>query len=73
MYKGAWKGGAVHSEFAEINAYVYHSARGVLLDCVIWCLAPYIDETRTYGWLRCHLARATRALVRRVWIARIDD
>jgi hypothetical protein len=63
----------VNSEFAEINAYIYHSARGFVLDCVIWCLAPYIDESRGYGRLRCQLARMTRALVRRVWVARIND
>jgi len=58
------------SQFAEINAYVYHSARGVLLDVVIWCLGPYVDDTRGYGLLRVVLARGTRAVLRRWCMAR---
>jgi hypothetical protein len=58
------------SEFAEINAYVYHSARGVVLDMVIWCLGPYVDDTREYGLIRSLLARGTRAVLRRWCLAR---
>ena len=58
------------SQFAEINAYVYHSARGVVLDVVIWCLGPYVDDTRGYGLLRVVLARGTRAVLRRWCMAR---
>ena len=58
------------SQFAEINAYVYHSARGVVLDVVIWCLGPYVDDTREYGLLRVVLARGTRAALRRWCMAR---
>jgi hypothetical protein len=61
----SWKEHAVHSEFQELNAYVYHSLRGALLDVVIWCLGPYVDDSRTYGRIRVWLARATRAIVRR--------
>ena len=55
----------MNSDFEEINAYVYHSIHGALLDVVIWCLGPYVDETRQYGRARVCLARATRAVVRR--------
>ncbi len=55
-------------EFEELNAYVYHSAQGALLDVVIWCLGPYVDDTRGYGPARLYLARATRTIVRR-WCA----
>ena len=55
-----------HSQFAELNAYVYHSAQGALLDVVIWCLGPYVDGSRPYGLFRIHLAHATRA-VARLW------
>ena len=55
----------MYSDFEELNAYVYHSARGALLDVVIWCLGPYVDGTRGYGLARMYLARATRAVVRR--------
>jgi hypothetical protein len=53
------------SQFSEINAYVYHSARGVVLDVVIWCLGPFVDDTLEYGLLRVVLARGTRAVLRR--------
>jgi hypothetical protein len=55
----------MHSDFEELNAYVYHSARGVVYDLVIWCLAPYVYTTRPHGALRRGLAVATRSLVRR--------
>ena len=50
--------------FAELNAYVYHSAHGVVLDVVIWCLGPYVDASRPYSLFRMYLARVTRAVVR---------
>lgn len=56
------------SDFAELNAFVYHSVRGAVLDGVIWCLGPYVDDTREYGLARMYLARATRAAARR-WYA----
>ena len=52
------------SRFAELNAYVYHSAHGAVLDVVIWCLGPYVDASRSYGLFRMYLARMTRAVVR---------
>jgi hypothetical protein len=66
----ARESGRVDSDFEEINAYVYHSGRGALLDLVIWCLGPYVDDSREYGRLRVWLARATRSVVRRylVWV-----
>lgn len=63
----------MNSDFEEINAYVYHSIHGALLDVVIWCLGPYVDETRAYGRLRIVLARATRAVVRRCCTATAAD
>jgi hypothetical protein len=55
----------VSADFRELNAYVYHSVHGALLDVVIWCLGPYVDDSREYGFARIWLARATRAIVRR--------
>ena len=55
----------MNSDFEEFNAYVYHSGHGALLDIVIWCLGPYVDETRAYGPPRIWLARTTRFVVRR--------
>lgn len=56
------------SEFEELNAYAYHSVRGAVLDVLIWCLGPFVDDTREYGLLRVYLARATRSILRR-WYA----
>ena len=61
----------MHSQFEELNAYVYHSARGAMLDGLIWCLGPYVDDSREYGYLRVCLAQLTRKVVR-AW-CRIDD
>jgi len=57
----------VYTQFEDLNAYVYYSAQGVLLDGLIWCLGPYVYDTREYGSFRICLARATRSLVR-CWI-----
>ena len=62
----------VHSDFEEINAYVYHSGRGALLDLVIWCLGPYVDDTREYGPFRLWLARVTRSVVRKC-LVRVEE
>jgi hypothetical protein len=64
-YKDKVEGARVNTDFEEMNAYVYHSVRGVMLDVVIWCLGPYVDATRAYGLPRIYLARATRVVVRR--------
>jgi len=61
----------LHTEFEDLNLYVYHSAHGAMLDALIWCLGPYVHESREYGVLRIYLAQATRYLVRR-W-CRISD
>jgi hypothetical protein len=61
----------VYTQFEDLNLYVYHSARGLLLDVLIWCLAPYVDDSREYGAPRIYLAQATRYLVRRCY--RISD
>jgi hypothetical protein len=61
----------VYTNFEDFNALVYYSLRAMLLDVVIWCLGPYVDETREFGRPRIYLAHATRALVRRWW--RIQD
>ena len=54
----------MYSRFEELNAYVYHSAHGALLDGLIWCLGPYVDDRQDYGLLRICLARVTRTILR---------
>ena len=63
----------MYSQFEELNAYAYHATRGALLDVVIWCLGPYVDDTRGYGLFRIHLANFTRTVVRRCCIAKATD
>ena len=64
-YKGGEERRIVYSEFEELNAYAYHSVRGAVLDVLIWCLGPYVDDTREYGFLRMYLAQWTRSILRR--------
>ncbi len=56
----------MNSDFEEFNQYVYWSIHGIFLDGLIWCLGPYVDDTRDYGLFRIYLARVTRSLLRRV-------
>ena len=42
----------MYSDFGDLNAYVYHSARGAIFDVLIWCLGPYVDDSRLYGFFR---------------------
>ena len=63
------EGAEVYSDFEELNAYAYHTGHGALLDIVIWCLGPYVDDTREYGRARLWLARGTRSIVRRCLVS----
>ncbi len=57
------------SWFEEINLWAYYSVCGAFYDIVIWCLGPFVDDTREYGLLRCYLALMTRSACR-VWLLR---
>ena len=59
------------SYFHELNLYAYHAVRGAVLDLVIWCLGPVVDDSREYGLFRYYLAVATCKLCR-TWY-RIPD
>ena len=61
----------MYTDFEDLNRYVYHSAEGIVLDGLIWCLGPYVDDSRPYGRIRIYLAGITRAFVRRLY--RIAD
>ena len=61
----------MYTRFEELNLHVYHSARGLVYDGVIWCLGPLVDESRKYGLLRLYLAAATYRICRRV--LRVED
>ena len=47
------------SAFEEFNLYIYNSVRGMVLDAVIWCLGPMIEEDREFGIFRHCIALAT--------------
>ena len=52
------------ADFVHFNLYVYYSMQGMVLDVVIWCLAPMIDDKREYGLLRMFLAGAMLGVCR---------
>ncbi len=60
-----------HSDFSEVNAYIYHSARNLFYDGVIWCLAPLIEDSRSFGRVRIIIATVTCTICRRV--LRVED
>ena len=55
----------------ELNLLAYNSLRGWVFDAIIWCLGPFVDDSREYGRIRCYLALATRSLCR-AWFVRAD-
>lgn len=59
------------SWFEEFNFWLYDSIQGWFYDLVIWCLGPFVDDSRDYGFLRCYLALMTRSCCR-AWLARSD-
>ncbi len=61
----------MYTDFEDLNRYVYYSAEGIVLDGLIWCLGPYVDDSRPYGRCRIYLAEITRVCVRRLY--RIAD
>ena len=61
----------MYERFLDANLYVYNTANGVLLDGVIWCLGPIVDDSRPYGPLRRYLAAATCSICR--CFLRVDD
>ncbi len=55
--------------FLQLNLYAYWVLVNGALDVVLWCLAPYIDDSREYGLARRLLAVTTRHAVR-AWLVR---
>ena len=53
-----------NSGFEEVNAYVYHSARGAFFGGVIWCLGPVVDDSQDYSRFRIGLAAVTYRVCR---------
>lgn len=61
------RGGAMQDVFREFNVFVYCSAVSAILDVVLWCLGPYVDDSHPYSTPRLVLAVATRKACR-VWL-----
>jgi hypothetical protein len=57
----------MYSDFAELNAYAYWVLVNGVLDVILWCLGPYVDDSREYGFFRSILAEVTCRLVR-IWL-----
>lgn len=57
------------SAFEEFNLFVYWALVNGVLDVILWCLGPYVDDSREYGWFR-HLLAAVTSRVIRVWLLR---
>lgn len=53
--------------FREFNVFIYCSLVSAILDVVLWCLAPYVDESREYAIPRLYLAVVTRSACR-AWL-----
>jgi hypothetical protein len=61
------RGRVVREEFEEFNVFVYYSLLNGLLDFLLWCLEPIIDDQREYSVPRMYLAAATRGICR-IWL-----
>jgi len=59
--------GSMNSDFEETNLVLYYGLTNLFLDAVIWCLGPYVDDSRPYGVTRLCLAIVTRWLCR-AWL-----
>jgi hypothetical protein len=55
-----------YTGFAEVNEFIYHSARSLFYDVVIWCLGPVVDDSRDYSVPRLWIASITYHVCRRV-------
>ena len=64
MYR---KRARMYSDFVEFNVYAYWVLVNGVLDVILWCLGPYVDDSREYGFFRCVLAKATCRLVQ-IWL-----
>jgi hypothetical protein len=53
--------------FREFNVFVYCSVISAFLDVVLWCLGPFVDNSREYAYPRLVLAVFTRKACR-VWL-----
>jgi hypothetical protein len=53
----------MYSDFEEFNLFAYWALVNGVLDVLLWCLGPYVDDSREYGWLRHALAAVTRRVI----------
>jgi hypothetical protein len=57
----------MYSDFEEFNIYAYWALVNGVLDVLLWCLGPYVDDSREYGRLRHVLAAVTRRIIL-IWL-----
>ena len=58
----------MYTNFEDLNLYVYNSLHGAVLDGFIWCLGPYVDRGRRFGFVRVCLAWTTRLILRSYYL-----
>lgn len=51
-------------EFEAFNVALYWALVNVVLDVVLWCLGPLVDDSREYGYPRLCLAAVTNMACR---------
>lgn len=61
----------MYREFEEFNVFAYWALVNGALDILLWCLGPYVDESREYGRFRRGLAAFTSGLIL-IWLRRAD-
>jgi hypothetical protein len=54
----------MRSDFEELNLFAYYALVNGVLDILLWCLGPRVDDSREYGWLRHALAEVTSRVLR---------
>ncbi len=59
----------MYSDFEEINLRAYYALLNGVLDVLLWCVGPYVDDSRDYGPLRRGLAFITGVIVG-FWVRR---
>lgn len=57
----------MYDVFREFNVFVYCTIVNAILDVVLWCLGPYVDDSRKYAVARLYLAVVTRKACR-AWL-----
>ncbi len=53
----------MRSDFEEANLAAYYVLLNGCLDVLLWCVAPYVDDSREFGVFRRGLAMVTTVVL----------